>query len=179
MAMPEQGGRLRIDGTSTIDVESGDLDICLHRATYALAPAAGEPTELSFNRPCRFLAPPLKTPCFQVQRGWILHRFQQTGNIVVKGTGHRNFNDLSESVPFNGNIGAHYRRAGFLGSTAAQTASSIKEKPGYCPIVNFYDIDLLVLIAQSLNDVLLLKLALELWMKNPTADFFAVGYITS
>ncbi|MFZ5633681.1 MAG: SIR2 family protein [Bacillota bacterium] len=45
MALPKQGGRLRIDGTSTIDMESGDLDICLHRATHALAQSCQLPRQ--------------------------------------------------------------------------------------------------------------------------------------
>lgn len=43
-ALPEGGGRLRIDGSSQLDVTSEDLDTCLQRATRALARLCDLPT---------------------------------------------------------------------------------------------------------------------------------------
>lgn len=44
-AMPETGGRLRIDGVWPVEIRSRDLDECMHRAMAALACACDLPTE--------------------------------------------------------------------------------------------------------------------------------------
>lgn len=43
-ALPKTGGRLRIDGSPRVDVDSNDLDECITRATRALARACQLPT---------------------------------------------------------------------------------------------------------------------------------------
>lgn len=44
-ALPERGGRLRIDGDPPVDVTAEDLEACLRNATRALAEACSLPTE--------------------------------------------------------------------------------------------------------------------------------------
>lgn len=44
-ALPANGGRLRVDGSTSVDVKAEDLDVCLAHATRALARSCDLPTD--------------------------------------------------------------------------------------------------------------------------------------
>lgn len=65
MALPEGGGRLRIDGSPSVDTKAEDLDVALAQATRALAqacslPAAGEERGRAVH--CKFVRKVLTRP---------------------------------------------------------------------------------------------------------------------